>query len=1128
MKKLTPEYWANFEIEKKDKIFKEGYLFEELIGAILDLEYGPLNWKSTKKTRDGGKDFYFYQPKHRIWVECKNYNSRISLNVLSSTLIMAQIDKINEILIFSYSPLKKNAIDKLFRYGDSTNKIIRIFADEILEAMIIHYYDKLDNKFFKALDKLDHDFSTNNLQPKPFISCSIVKDPMLAYNVEDDTSIIPHSPQTIDFTTVLCLYVFVQNTRRIKQEFYIRFEWANDAKYFEVINTKNHDINIELSPYETHTIKMYFRPVVYKQELEMPKIILSINGDAPETIPFGKAKCNWIGECALLGSSYESVLEKLSNRVFSNHNCFVAYVAEGRHGTGKTRLLNEAVNIALKYGYRVINFSANKFRTERSLKLNWLVKELVFCIFDIPDIDDEEIEYDVLVKRNKSPIFRLLYDLIKLDTQGFNDSIFDPYIPILAEKLAQAKYCLAMDNVQFFPPLFVNLIEKLVNFTLIRQKLSKYAFVASFNKDYFASNMNAISLYWLLKTQHTASVYFHTLEGFSQKNEDRLFLNQLLHCKKDFDNEYAKRLLSKMDRNPGNIKHTLEWMQQKNILDKVGDQYVIADVTAFYEAINTLSPDMAECIELQWKEYLHRNPEKESLIIISAIYLLGSINDHQINHFALDKNIVLSLEAAGFIVSLLGKPIQYVFRGTVIERYFSNNLYPIGKYFIYHLINTDHLIDLQSWSSQYLYGLLVEAEKTHIPISIDILKNIPWNNLPKQFASEYVTELSQYIFDNATQYDDKVSWLKICTKAYIEMRNYTGTKQAVEKFNQLYRYCLYSYPLIQEDDYFGWFVITYCNLISEAGYILEAIKAITTYLCHPKWQQSLDNEQKKIKCYIYNREHVYRRNLTEYPFSDNTVLNPLENSYAIARTFNNDEIQYLNHSDHGYCWYALDDYKGHVLCHWRTAVSIFEQGNIPQKTMNYYRKRIQIELIEQRPKEAVKLAEEAISYSFTGREVYYFGYFTISYNLLYACAKLMTGDVSDAKVAFDKILIAEELDTLLELRQKKTILWLKALYYNIVSDYEKTLHYYHEAIEVFMSENEVTFRETFIKQIEYNAILTAVQYLEKGCKHGTVAEMLSKYCFGNMPEDTSKWRESHRAIGLVCTIDGFFNMPCVH
>jgi hypothetical protein len=1128
MKVLTPEYWSNFEIEKKDKKFKEGYLFEELIGAILDLEYGPLNWKNTKKTRDGGKDFYFYQPKHRIWVECKNYNSKISLNVLSSTLIMAQIDKINEILIFSYSPLKKNAIDKLFRYGDSTNKVIRIFADETLEAMIIHYYAKLDNKFFKTLDKLNHDFSTSNLQLKPFISCSIVKDPMLAYDVEDDTSIIPHSPQTIDFTTVLCLYVFIQNTRRIKQEFDIRFEWTNDAEYFEVINTKDHGINIELSPYETHTIKMYFRPVVYKQELEMPKIILSINGNAPETIPFGKAKCNWIGECALLGSTYECVLEKLSNMVFSNHNCFVAYIAEGRHGTGKTRLLNEAINIALKYGYRVINFSANKFCSERSIKLNWLVKELVFCIFDIPDIDDEEIEYDVLVKRNKSPIFKLLYDLKKLDTQGFDDSIFDPYIPILADKLARTKYCLAMDNVQFFPPLFVSLIEKLVNLTLIRQKTSKYALVASFNKDYFASNMNVISLYWLLKTQHTASVYFHTLEGFSQKNEDRLFLNQLLHCKKDFDSEYAERLLSKMDRNPGNIKHALEWMQQKNILDKVGDQYVIADITAFYETINSLPPNTAGCIELQWKEYLCRNPEKESLVIISAIHLLGSISYHQINNFCLDKNIISSLETAGFIISLSGKPIQYVFRSTVIERYFSNNLYPIGKYFIYHLINIDRLTYLQSWSSQYLYGLLVEAEKKHIPIPINILENISWNSLPKQFAAEYFTELSQYLFDNVALYNDKISWLQICTKVYIEMRNYTGTKQAVEKFNQLYRYCLYSYPLIQEDDFFGWFIVTYCNLISEAGYTTEAIKAVIACLRHPKWQQQLDNEQKRIKCYIYNREHVYRRALAEYPFSDNTVLNPLRSSYAIARTFNSDEVQYLNHSDHGYCWYALDNYKAHVLRHWEKAVLIFERGNIPQKTMNYHRKKIQIELIEQRPKDAARLAEEAINYSRTGHEVYYIGYFTISYNLLYACAKLMTGKAADAKVAFDKILIAEELDTLLELRQKKTILWLKALYYSIVSDYEKALHYYHEATNVFMNENKVTFRETFIKQIEYNAILTAVQCIEKGCKYETATEMLSKYCFGNMPKDTSKWRKSHKAIGLVRTIDGCFNMPCVH
>ncbi|MCH5147096.1 MAG: hypothetical protein J1F61_03695, partial [Clostridiales bacterium] len=83
-----------------------GLSFELLVEGILKGLFPTTDFVRTKYVHDGGKDFYaVLNDEDDIWVEAKNYNNHLELSKFANTFIMADINKINRIIIFSVSPL---------------------------------------------------------------------------------------------------------------------------------------------------------------------------------------------------------------------------------------------------------------------------------------------------------------------------------------------------------------------------------------------------------------------------------------------------------------------------------------------------------------------------------------------------------------------------------------------------------------------------------------------------------------------------------------------------------------------------------------------------------------------------------------------------------------------------------------------------------------------------------------------------------------------------------------------------------------------------------------------------------------------------------------------------------------
>lgn len=148
--------WSNFTQNTNSQVLQNNYnfkkiqinkgiLFEDLVEKLLAEMFPNEVWLRTAKSHDGKRDFIYPADKflpEQKWAECKNYNSNVSLNVVSPTLVMGSINDVECIYFFSYSPLNDNAIEGLLRYSESSGKIIKIYDGNLLENIVCRYHTK--------------------------------------------------------------------------------------------------------------------------------------------------------------------------------------------------------------------------------------------------------------------------------------------------------------------------------------------------------------------------------------------------------------------------------------------------------------------------------------------------------------------------------------------------------------------------------------------------------------------------------------------------------------------------------------------------------------------------------------------------------------------------------------------------------------------------------------------------------------------------------------------------------------------------------------------------------------------------------------------------------------------------
>lgn len=193
---------------------------------------------------------------------------------------------------------------------------------------------------------------------------------------------------TIFEIAFVCINNSLENDYEV--EIQLNNQVGTDNNYFTL---ENHDIEngsqllgLQKIPAAEGLIrKYYFKSNRFRSLLILPVFQVNIRkgNQLIKTFnsPIKQVRNQWIGKTILIGEQYRAIVKKVEQEILDNDqfSCFTIY---GASGTGKTRLLNEIVDVLLKHKYRIANFIGS---ADDSAYV--LLKELIYFVYEIPHDD---------------------------------------------------------------------------------------------------------------------------------------------------------------------------------------------------------------------------------------------------------------------------------------------------------------------------------------------------------------------------------------------------------------------------------------------------------------------------------------------------------------------------------------------------------------------------------------------------------------------------------------------------------------------------------------------------------------------------------------------------------------------
>lgn len=1059
MRILTSKYWKKkftrtiIDKEGKKKIVRDGKAFEKLVKKILDLEYGPNRWKETGDSWDGNRDFEWRTSHSYKWAECKNYEDKISLNVFSNTLVMAIIDFADEILIFSYSNFKRPVLDKLLKYADISQKKIKIYADESLEDIIFSYFNELKPVFFPTAD-----FTETELEClMPYISCQIIANPITAYTLNEELGYIEKSPSDINYDTTLCLNIYICNRSSRKITLELSTKWYPGD--FAISNPiRKPDRKFILGSNAVEIKKLYFRPLKYNPILHYPEVKISCESGKRE-FSFGSVKCNWIGNCILQGSSYKKIKKEFEIKVIKG-SFFRGLNLYGNSGVGKSRLLEECENIALGYGFRVICLHIN-LQEHKKYSLKNVIIEFICGLYDIFGFKGFLKNAQ---KAQLSGIYQLLYDITQKDFVP-SDYIENNIVPAVMQKLMKTQCYISIDNIQYYPALFIEFIHLIIEKLLLENRHCKSRIGISFNVDYIYQQEECVSL-WKFLCDNEDYIVKKEIIGFATSNETKLFLNQLLQ-NSNIDPEQTQMIVDASNNNPFYVQAFLKLLEAENIIITQKDGYVIPPnmTETFKQKMRCIPKDISGLLENRWHYYLTSHDEIQSLQVLSAVHVFQSLTDEIIQKFCLSDQIIYDLCNYHFLIKRQENELIYMFEHDMTEMFFAKKYTLLCKYMFWQN-NMPYNIDYEWY--KILYSIFKEVNDEHFLDSCLLGKEPPYK-IGYEIYYLWVIQVLQKITSVKQLENNLHRMCKICET----VREIYGTDAAIEIYkciintvkNRLYTY--------QANINWAWLMISYCNLLYERNFYKDAIAEMKNLLNY--WpEKNITYRNVIIYVYLFNRLHVYNRALHKSVTDE--VINWLEKAEELEEYPNTpkkeaDEMKFLNLIDRGYCNYADIYSQAAVLEAWGKACHLYENSNILSKKMNYYYAKIRISLFQNKlntAREFIKKGIKAIDVKEQG--TYYFLFFKQRY-LLCQAACFLLGDYFLPQEVEDVFAQIEDYNCIIKSRLTFYLQWLKSIYFFYQKKYEDAIICIQSAQCSLYENGKKTFQQIYTEQLYNNACL---------------------------------------------------------
>lgn len=1132
---MWEKYWLQFVKKASNaKQIGDGLLFENLVESLLQAKYG-VRWTRTPKSHDDNRDFWLLTEDQRIWAECKNHHDKIAMDILAPTLVMAQVYDVNTILFFSRSPINQRAKDKILSFGEKSEKQIHFFDAQILENLIWTYRNQLPEQY---------------RPPKECTPASVTKfsadlyfsqEAIVGVHETEERYVDYFSAEQVRYNETFGLSFFISNPfpdtpLHIKISFLKEESDRFHFQYLDKAISAEQDLwhERQLNGGEGCAIRLNMRPIKFMPILRLPGFLVEGNtaGKPPYQRCFMPIKiaCRWIGQTKLIGHQYERILSETEELLVQNGKMSLL-VLSGRSGTGKTRMLTECTNIFLKYGYSILSLTAAE-----NFSSSYFLGEIVSFLYEIPSTQilkaleqkfaaqDAEQEEDTRSRFHTA--LNILREINCLQTEEELYQFIDTCGSLLFEKMSSRRCVLVMDNVQFAGVAFQHFLRQYTIYAANQNRPNRSAILCVFNQDYMT--VSASELLFDLLHSNIKHLLSRKLSGFESDELGVLFLRELIHTGNERFDALFEAIIKRISLNPYHIFQTVRHLEENGAIKVTpeGQGYILEDDRA-WELVSRLSRGIEEVLEKR-QEFITRHLSEDRLFqICSVLFLFDKIDLELMRYFGLKASELQQLQQHGFLRTISSD--VYVFDHDIIRNFFMTHHQSQLLVSLEWLRVHGDPDKLRGYPQIYdLYQIAIVGNDTY---TYSVLTQLSQHCPSVRLSSFFYHRLFERCLDMDTCFQNKEAWIECLNDICKHIRSTDGSISAENCYAQAHRAIRERVGLLaytQCAPAYRQFLHFYCDILVEL-HDRDAVEELVGTVLRESGSlvganQICSDELNVLRAIMYNRWYVAYNN--EYPTAAVRTKRELlmrRSRSAIPQIQNaqlKNLITYLNNSDEGYNFYGYKSDESQLLAIWDECLKGMPEA-APEKTLNYYRKRLQYDLIHHN-------FDDALDDLANGREYLENGEFShepLIFNTFFLMAEIMAylqrRPIQSADYIERLLTELSQIQQILENGKMGDILLLRGVKAFYAKDADETYYAYHGAYVQYSK------KKTSRYWIKTSLLLENIHlaFTELNIYSG-------KYDLGFLPQ-AYQTRLSEEALvhfhatGIQQTDDGQINLPLI-
>lgn len=658
MRYLLPLFWRKFlkqipgsgDVPDDGAPF-DGQAFEKLALSVLSCLYDH-EWKGTPQTHDHSRDFYAKVAGGQVWAECKMYKKNISIHILSPTLVMALLDGIQQLVIISYSPLNKNALNHLAQYAAIVKSRIDVIDDEALEAIILANWTGFREYFPEDCQPPDR------IGALPCVPSQIVVlEPHLVQLADDgDRQDLVSGEVLLRREQTFAIDLCIRNPDPAQvRAGHIMVECGPDSAFL-LLNTSDETGNetggfrfpVAILPRAVHHRRLFFKVRDYQRSIRLPKITVTMDGQPDVELERMSVGISSLPLVSLTGVQPLRILQRMREQARRAGGIRTLTLA-GRSGTGKSRLLKEFGDVFAELDHHVTTMDVE---ARDRIAFDDFARLLLSQAYRLPLLSPERRLRGDGQARRIAGTHMAQVEAILYDEPGPLRTRLEECAKLLVTAIAERRVAVMVDNVQFLDEDGCRFLGRLLD--LIAKAQGACHLIFCFNTDLLIAGSTAASLYNRLRGLADGDRHqLHELADFSAQDALAFLNASLSSARTDPDLTFSQRheqvardMLARCAMRPFFLEQFLLYLEDRKVLRRRAGRLVPRDIALYQTVKDEIRPKVASLIELRW-DHLVRNKLKGCRKAVEILALFFNLPETLALQMGITQSAIRHLTDAG-------------------------------------------------------------------------------------------------------------------------------------------------------------------------------------------------------------------------------------------------------------------------------------------------------------------------------------------------------------------------------------------------------------------------------------------------------------------------------------------------